>query len=87
MAHIPGLGTEVQQSLTHALASSRHLTYVSLNPGDIVHARVFGQHIVVLNSVAAANDLLDKRSHIYSDRPYIPMMSMYVSVECPPALL
>ena len=35
---------------------------------DIVHVDVLGSHIVILNSIKAANDLLDKRSSIYSDR-------------------
>ncbi|KAH9970771.1 cytochrome P450 [Russula compacta] len=33
---------------------------------------VFGQVIVVLNSVKATKDLLEKRGEIYSDRPVIP---------------
>ncbi|KAJ6559124.1 cytochrome P450 [Mycena vulgaris] len=47
------------------------LTYTDwkLRYGDIVHARVFGQHIIFLNSLKMASDLLEKRSHIYSDRP------------------
>jgi cytochrome P450 len=32
-----------------------------------------GQSIVILNSAAAASDLLDKRSGIYSDRPFLMM--------------
>ncbi|KAH9038268.1 cytochrome P450 [Lactarius hengduanensis] len=36
---------------------------------DIIHANVMGSHIVILNSIKAANELLDKRSSIYSDRP------------------
>ena len=35
---------------------------------DVVHVDVLGSHIVILNSIKAANDLLDKRSSIYSDR-------------------
>jgi hypothetical protein len=35
---------------------------------DIIHAELFGIHLVVLNSEKAATDLLDKRSSIYSDR-------------------
>ncbi len=35
---------------------------------DIIHAELFGTHLVVLNSEKAATDLLDKRSSIYSDR-------------------
>ncbi|KAI0295324.1 CyP450 monooxygenase [Multifurca ochricompacta] len=35
---------------------------------DVVHADVLGSHIIILNSAKAANELLDKRSSIYSDR-------------------
>ncbi len=35
---------------------------------DIIHADVMGSHIVILNSMKAANELLEKRSSIYSDR-------------------
>ncbi|KAJ7366634.1 cytochrome P450 [Mycena albidolilacea] len=44
--------------------------------GDVVHAQVFGTHIVVLNSLKAAVDLLEKRASIYSDRPTIPMIPL-----------
>jgi hypothetical protein len=37
--------------------------------GDIVYVHCLGKKILVLNSVEAAHDLLDKRSAIYSDRP------------------
>lgn len=43
--------------------------------GDIVHAEVLGQHIVVLNSLEATVDLLDKRSSNYSDRPDLTMLN------------
>lgn len=42
--------------------------------GDVVHAEAFGRHIIILNSVRAAQELLDARSNIYSDRPHIPMI-------------
>jgi hypothetical protein len=35
---------------------------------DILHLAFFGTHLVVLNSEKASNDLLEKRSSIYSDR-------------------
>ena len=35
---------------------------------DIVHVSVFGYHLVVLNSKTVADDLLEKRSSMYSDR-------------------
>ncbi|KAI6142757.1 cytochrome P450 [Pisolithus tinctorius] len=41
--------------------------------GDVVHLEVFGEHIVILNSVDAAIEMLDKKSSIYSDRPVLPM--------------
>ncbi|KAF9456701.1 cytochrome P450 [Collybia nuda] len=37
--------------------------------GDVIHLRLLGQPVIVLNSIQAAMDLLDKRGAIYSDRP------------------
>ncbi|KAF8882858.1 cytochrome P450 [Infundibulicybe gibba] len=37
--------------------------------GDIFHTKIFGQPIIMLNSVKAAIDLLEKRSLNYSTRP------------------
>lgn len=42
--------------------------------GDVVHTHAFGHHIIVLNSVKAAREMLDQRSSIFSDRPHIPMV-------------
>jgi hypothetical protein len=46
--------------------------------GDIMSFHVFGQVIVVLNSVEMTKDLLEKRGDIYSDRPVIPIYEMSV---------
>lgn len=47
--------------------------------GDLIYIRKFGNPILVLNSMEAANELLDKRSVIYSSRPYRTMASeLYV---------
>ena len=43
--------------------------------GDIVHLEVFNQHIIILNSMKAVNDLLEQRSTIYSSRPAAVMTS------------
>ncbi|THU83491.1 cytochrome P450 [Dendrothele bispora CBS 962.96] len=43
--------------------------------GDIVHITAFGYHIVIVNSFSAINDILDKRSRIFSDRPRLRFMS------------
>ncbi|KAG1785991.1 cytochrome P450 [Suillus plorans] len=39
--------------------------------GDLVFVRILGQEMVVVNSEHIAEALLDKRSRIYSDRPYL----------------
>ncbi|EIN06162.1 cytochrome P450 [Punctularia strigosozonata HHB-11173 SS5] len=41
---------------------------------DIIHLTAPGNHIVVLNSLEAAIDLFGKKSTVYSDRPYLPMV-------------
>ncbi|KAF7348404.1 hypothetical protein MSAN_01794400 [Mycena sanguinolenta] len=44
--------------------------------GDVVHAQVFGQHILILNSIKAATELLEKRAILYSDRSTMPMIPL-----------
>ncbi|EIW84368.1 cytochrome P450 [Coniophora puteana RWD-64-598 SS2] len=44
--------------------------------GDIVSCHFFGRRVVVLNSEKAADDLLEKRSRIYSDRADISTIPM-----------
>jgi len=46
--------------------------------GDVLSFHVFGTVIVVLNSLKANKDLLERRADIYSDRPVIPIVEMYV---------
>ncbi|KAG0702303.1 cytochrome P450 [Suillus ampliporus] len=41
--------------------------------GDLSHIEILGQHIIVVNSVKTAIDMLDKKSAVYSDRPVFPM--------------
>ncbi|KAI9439716.1 cytochrome P450 [Lactarius indigo] len=38
---------------------------------DILHLEILGMHLIILNSEKASNDLLEKRSSIYSDRPQL----------------
>ncbi|KAG0702312.1 cytochrome P450 [Suillus ampliporus] len=49
--------------------------------GDISHISVLGQHIIVVNSVKAAMDMMDKKSTIYSDRPVLPMAGELVGLK------
>ncbi|KAJ7578116.1 cytochrome P450 [Mycena floridula] len=44
--------------------------------GPVMHFRIFNQHILVLNTVEAANELLSHRSALYSDRPSFPMADL-----------
>ena len=46
--------------------------------GDVLSLHVFGKVIVVLNSLKANKDLLEKHGDVYSDRPEIPIIQMYV---------
>ncbi|KAG2356983.1 cytochrome P450 [Suillus spraguei] len=41
--------------------------------GHISHIEVWGQHIVVVNSVKTAMDMMDNKSAVYSDRPIFPV--------------
>ncbi|KAJ7611293.1 cytochrome P450 [Roridomyces roridus] len=41
--------------------------------GDICSISILGQEIMILNSASAASALLDKKSSIYSDRPFVVM--------------
>ncbi len=49
--------------------------------GDVLSFHVFGTVIVVLNSLKANKDLLERRADMYSDRPAIPIVEMYVFPE------
>ncbi|KAF7289932.1 O-methylsterigmatocystin oxidoreductase [Mycena indigotica] len=44
--------------------------------GDIMHVTIFGAHIIIINSVETATEILEKRSGNYSSRPDIPVMHM-----------
>jgi hypothetical protein len=41
--------------------------------GDIVYLHIFGQGIVFINTAEVAEELLDKRGAIYSDKPNLVM--------------
>lgn len=43
--------------------------------GDVVYLKLFRTPALVLNSLGAARDLLDKRSGKYSDRPRMVMLA------------
>ncbi|KAG1855572.1 cytochrome P450 [Suillus subluteus] len=45
--------------------------------GDLIFVRNLDEDIVVINSQHVAEDLLDKRSRIYSDRPHLATLEPY----------
>ncbi|KAJ6487322.1 cytochrome P450 [Mycena vulgaris] len=45
--------------------------------GDVMYLQIPGQSIIVLDSLHAAEDLLDNRSAIYSDRPNFPLYKLF----------
>lgn len=51
---------------------------ISPYKGDILYINAAGQDIVIVNSAKIAEELFEKRSNVYSDRPIIPMVDMYV---------
>ncbi|THU90793.1 cytochrome P450 [Dendrothele bispora CBS 962.96] len=46
----------------------------SFHSGDVIYFRNLRDHLVVLNSAQAANDLLEKQARVSSDRPFGNMM-------------
>lgn len=44
--------------------------------GDVMSFRLFGKVVVVLNSIKAAKDLLEKKGDVYSDRSVPPFYEM-----------
>ncbi|KAI0705586.1 CyP450 monooxygenase [Earliella scabrosa] len=56
--------------------SAKEYDVLSKTYGDVVHLSVFGQHIVLLGSLEAAVELLDKRSSNYSDKPTSAMADL-----------
>ncbi|KAF8895087.1 cytochrome P450 [Infundibulicybe gibba] len=43
---------------------------------NILHAETLGQHIIILNSLDDATELLEKRASNYSSRPPLPMLEL-----------
>jgi len=43
--------------------------------------QVFDRKMIILNSIEAAVDLMEKRSSNYSDRPDFPIFQLYVSCD------
>ncbi|KAF8178137.1 cytochrome P450 [Mycena galopus ATCC 62051] len=49
--------------------------------GDIVYAEAFGKPIVILNTLEAVNDLLDKRASQYTNRPTLIVVGEMMAID------
>lgn len=63
---LPIIGNLFDRPLHHAWSTYTHWSSVY---GEIVSYKVLGHPVVVVNSGRVANELFEKRSNIYSDRP------------------
>lgn len=52
------------------------LTRLGNADSDVIHVKTLGQSVVVLNSLQAARDLLDKRGANYCDRPQFTLLEV-----------
>jgi hypothetical protein len=59
-----GKGRPVQARSIHRICPLLSL----FSGSDVIHVDVMGYHIIILNSIKSANELLEKKSSIYSDR-------------------
>ncbi|TFK73305.1 cytochrome P450 [Pluteus cervinus] len=63
----------------HIPLSRPWLTYTAwgtTHNNRILHLEALGQHIIVLNDLHDAIELMEKRSSLYSDRPHMPLLFM-----------
>ncbi|TFY52251.1 hypothetical protein EVJ58_g10121 [Rhodofomes roseus] len=67
---LPLLGNALQVPLEHPWLT---FTRWAQQYGDVMHVNVMGRSFVILSSLKAIDDLLEKRGAIYSDRPITPM--------------
>lgn len=69
---LPFIGNVSSMPSTHAW-----ITYAqwAKTYGDVLHVHVFGKSLIILNSLDAAQDILEKKSSVTSDRPRFVMIS------------
>ncbi|PIL25375.1 cytochrome P450 [Ganoderma sinense ZZ0214-1] len=72
-APLPLIGNFLDFPRTHV---GREFAEMTKKYGDVVYLSMLGQDTIVLGSLEAARDLLDKRSANYSDRPTSVMVQL-----------
>ncbi|KAG1893639.1 cytochrome P450 [Suillus fuscotomentosus] len=71
---LPFLGNALQLDTKRPWLT--YLAWERYMVGKIIHSRIHGIDMIIINSESIARELLDKRSAIYSDRPVIPTSEM-----------
>ncbi|KAJ7058076.1 cytochrome P450 [Mycena amicta] len=71
---VPVLGNLLQMPLDNAPVIFHEWSKVH---GDVMYLKIPRQSLLILDSIQAATDLLDKRSAIYSDRPPFPLYDLF----------
>jgi hypothetical protein len=64
------------QNIRLVFERHRLCNYRSFVIGDVMHLQVLGKSMIVLDTLQAAVDLLDKKGSIYSDRPPLPLYEL-----------
>ena len=56
------------------------VSHQSVCIADVVSVHTLGHLTLVVNTLEAAKEMFERRSAIYSDRPWIPMINMCVQI-------
>ena len=49
---------------------------IALRAGDLVYVTVLGRKMIIINTAEVANELLEKGSAVYSNRPSFPLVDL-----------
>ncbi|KAL0569646.1 hypothetical protein V5O48_012315 [Marasmius crinis-equi] len=72
----PRLFTKNLYDVPKSKAWKTYLQWSKVYGSGLVHYEVNSQHTVIINTKELSDRMLEKRSRIYSDRPYIPMVDL-----------
>ncbi|KAJ7579218.1 cytochrome P450 [Mycena floridula] len=74
-SNLPLIGNLLDMPKRSDVAWEVYENWCKLYNSDVIHLKVFGTSILVVNTLEAATELLEKRSSIYSDRPRFTMLN------------
>ena len=73
MENIRGMGQALWYEILLALRFTTNRLRVT---GEVIQLHALGHNILVVNTVKAARELLEKKSLYFSDRPPVPVLSL-----------